>query len=158
MLSQVTFLPNISYEFRIKDGQGDIKLLDETGQNVLLFIGMKPEKIPIILNTCIDGMWGVEVDIKHPPADDSEHGVIFLKFDGRSLEASTKEGLHVFDRFDLESANRVCFMELCNAEHPRDTMCLKVLSPDAMKFEISQYIIHQRLNQIEKLMNMQNPK
>lgn len=157
MLSQVIILPNVAYEFRMRKGRGDIKLLDETGDNALLYIGMKSENAPIIINTFIGGKWGAEVGFAHPPAGNPHHGVIWIKFNGTTLEIWTKDVTAKFDRFDPTSASNVRFMKMRNAEHPRDTMRLRVLSPDAMRFEINQYIIHERLNQIERLVNPQNP-
>jgi hypothetical protein len=157
MLTQAYLLPNVPHELRFEQDDSNIRLLDETGENTLLFAGLKYDSSDIVLNDFMNGEWGEEVRLSHPSVGDSDHGKLWIKFTGTRLEVWTRTFSYTFVRFDKLRMQSVRFMKTYHSHNTGDSLRLRVLSPEAMALEIDHRIFHERLSQLEQILHAQLP-
>lgn len=155
MLFRAHLLPNLPHEIRFHRADARIWLFDETGEQMLLLAGPKHDDRTIIFNDQLSGTWGKEMTVSQPGPGEFGHGILWIKFNGSHLEAWTHSFATVFDRFDASRAGSVRFMKTRHAQNPGKSLELRVLSPEAMTFELNYHLLHGRLNQLEKAMRAQ---
>ena len=151
MLSTAHFLHGVSHAFHFEDNDAHMQLLDETGENTLLLAGLKYSGAYVVLNDCIDGVWGEEIRLANPALGEDGHNTLCLKFNGSFLQAWTSAFVTSFDRFDATRAGAVRFMKSHRAQNKGRSLELRVLSPEAMTFEINHHLMHARLTQLEEM-------
>lgn len=154
MICSAHILPNIPHELRLNHDGAFLRLLDETGENTLLFIGLKDGAF--VFNDQLKGSWGVETTLMPPGLGEVDRDTVWIKFNGTYLEAWTRSFATKFERFDTIRAQSVRFMSMQGAVNVRDTLELLVLSPEAMTSAIKIQMLSGRMSQLEKMIGMQS--
>lgn len=150
MLTSAKIYENCTYTFKFKDGESSIRLLDESGNKVLFFAGPKHDDRTIVVNDCIEGKWGDEVRLGAPPPGEPGHGRLSIKFAANRLEVWTEAFATQFARFDLARARRVRFLKTFRADDVHGALESRVLSPEAMGFELNHHLLHARIALLER--------
>ena len=154
MLTGAQIFGNSVHSFRFDSGSASIRLLDSSGNNILLFAGPKHDDRTLVINDCFGGKWGEELRLAAPPPGTPGHGVLSVKFVAGRLELWTAAFAATFDRFDAARAQRVRFLKTYRAENLSGSLESHVLSPEAMGFELNHALLHARIARVERALQL----
>lgn len=128
-----------------------LSLLAGNGKDVLFFLLHRASMEKIVINDCIDGKWGEEIQFILPPgSDDPERHDVFFTLGPKGMSVWNSVYSAVFDRFEPALADQVRFMRLRpGAEMIHDRMTFATEPLDATLVRIEAHILHRRMDALE---------
>ncbi|MFE1598165.1 hypothetical protein [Methylobacterium sp. ID0610] len=124
--------------------------MDESAMDTLLYIGVRDESGPIVVNNHIGGNWGVENFLQRPRTDDNQRNTVWFKFHAGRIEMWNSIIALNFDRFDESCSKRVRLVKLEGVVNQANSLRFLVMTPEAMAAEIGYNVLHRRIDLLER--------
>lgn len=148
MMYAATLIQNTVHTLGI-DRVGGLTLLDHAGHDTLLAV-LRRETEPrhIVVNNCLDGVWGEEVLLR---ADEDPNGQseISFKHTARGIELWTSRESRTFEHFGAASADNVGFARLDGCHCYGNTLRCAFEPVYKTVSDIEGYILSRRLEALE---------